>query len=71
MDRRRFLLTSLTGAIAGPLAAEGQQRGSRGEGLADLLRHFQMHDRRYSRRSASYAGSPAPPAIGRGVKHLT
>jgi hypothetical protein len=27
MDRRRFLLTSLTGAIAGPLAAEGQQAG--------------------------------------------
>jgi hypothetical protein len=41
------------------------------EGLADRLRHFQMHDRRYSRRSASHSGSPAPPAIGRGVKHLT
>jgi hypothetical protein len=25
MDRRRFLLTSLAGAIAGPLAVEGQQ----------------------------------------------
>src|SRR4026209_726297 len=25
MDRRRFLLTSLAGALAGPLAAEGQQ----------------------------------------------
>ena len=27
MDRRRFLLTSLAGAIASPLAAEGQQAG--------------------------------------------
>jgi putative tryptophan/tyrosine transport system substrate-binding protein len=27
MDRRRFLLTSLAGALAGPLAAEGQQAG--------------------------------------------
>jgi hypothetical protein len=25
MDRRRFLLTSLAGALAAPLAAEGQQ----------------------------------------------
>jgi hypothetical protein len=25
MDRRRFLVTSLAGAIAAPLAAEGQQ----------------------------------------------
>jgi hypothetical protein len=30
MDRRRFLLTSLAGALAEPLAAEAQQReGSR------------------------------------------
>src|SRR5262245_62946678 len=27
MDRRRFLLTSLAGALAAPLAAEGQQAG--------------------------------------------
>jgi len=27
MDRRRFLLTSLAGALAAPLAAEGQQPG--------------------------------------------
>ena len=27
MDRRRFLLTSLAGAVAPPLAAEGQQAG--------------------------------------------
>ena len=27
MDRRRFLLTSLAGAVAGPLGAEGQQAG--------------------------------------------
>ena len=29
MDRRRFLLTSLAGALAGPLVAEGQQAGTR------------------------------------------
>ena len=27
MDRRRFLLTSLAGALAAPLAAEAQQAG--------------------------------------------
>jgi hypothetical protein len=27
MDRRRFLLTSLAGVLAGPLAAEAQQSG--------------------------------------------
>jgi hypothetical protein len=27
MDRRRFLLTSMAGAVAGPLAAEAQQAG--------------------------------------------
>jgi hypothetical protein len=27
MDRRRFLLTSLAGVLAAPLAAEGQQAG--------------------------------------------
>jgi hypothetical protein len=27
MDRRRFLLTSLAGALAGPLAADAQQAG--------------------------------------------
>ena len=27
MDRRRFLLTSLAGAVAAPLAAEAQQAG--------------------------------------------
>ena len=27
MDRRRFLLTSLAGALAAPLAAEAQQGG--------------------------------------------
>jgi hypothetical protein len=27
VDRRRFLLTSLAGAVAVPLAAEGQQAG--------------------------------------------
>jgi hypothetical protein len=27
MDRRRFLLTSLAGALAAPLAAEGQRVG--------------------------------------------
>jgi len=68
MDRRRFLLTSLTGAIAAPLAAEGQQAGKVWR-IGYVT--FKMHDRKYSRRSASYAGSPAPPAIGRGVKHLT
>jgi hypothetical protein len=28
MDRRRFLLTSLAGAIAAPLAAEAQRPGT-------------------------------------------
>ena len=27
VDRRRFLLTSLAGAVAAPVAAEGQQAG--------------------------------------------
>ena len=30
MDRRRFLLTSLAGALAGPLAAEAQSRRAEG-----------------------------------------
>jgi hypothetical protein len=29
MDRRRFVLTSLAGALAAPLAAEGQPAGKR------------------------------------------
>jgi hypothetical protein len=36
MDRRRFLLTSPTGAIAGPLAAEGQQGGRSGGSVTSL-----------------------------------
>jgi putative tryptophan/tyrosine transport system substrate-binding protein len=36
MDRRRFLLTSLTGAVAGPLLAEAQQAGKRTIGVLNL-----------------------------------
>jgi hypothetical protein len=31
MDRRRFLLTSLAGAVAAPLGAEAQQAGNQSD----------------------------------------
>jgi hypothetical protein len=35
MDRRRFLLTSLAGAVAAPLAGDAQQAGKLTESVPD------------------------------------
>ena len=52
MDRRRFLLTSLAGALAGPLAAEAQQVGRvyRIGFLGHLLRVAQATESKHSER---------------------
>ena len=64
MDRRRFLLTSLAGALAAPLAAEAQQAGK-------VLPHRRTSPGNSVPRDASRGVSarPARVRLCRGAEH--